>query len=105
MKSSMAKFTGAVLNGLLISVLCFLPIAWIIRDGLGPGSVESTGYEAVLRCFKTFYVGPILIFLGVAKTSLNFILFSAAVKSGSWAKSDSLKNGSRKAKTRFNQKI
>ena len=76
MKSSMAKFTGAVLNGLLISVLCFLPIAWIIRDGLGPGSVESTGYEAVLRCFKTFYVGPILIFLGVAKTSLNFILFS-----------------------------
>ena len=73
MKSSMAKFTGAVLNGLLISVLCFLPIAWIIRDGLGPSSVESTGYEAVLRCFKTFYVGPILIFLGVAKTSLNFI--------------------------------
>jgi hypothetical protein len=76
MKSSMAKFTETVLNGLLISILCLLPIAWIIRDGLGPGSVESTGYEAILRCFKTFYIGPILILLGVFKTILNFILFS-----------------------------
>ncbi len=76
MKSSMAKFTEPVLNELLISVLCFLPIAWIIRDGLGPSSVESTCYEAILRCFKTFYIGPILILLGVLKTILNFILFS-----------------------------
>ncbi len=76
MKSSMAKFTEAVLNGLLISVVCFLPIAWIIRDGLGPSSVESTGYEAILRCFKTFYIGPILILLGVLKLSLNFFLVS-----------------------------
>tara|TARA_B100000953_G_scaffold293321_1_gene281683 strand:- start:668 stop:943 length:276 start_codon:yes stop_codon:yes gene_type:complete len=76
MKSSMAKFTEAMLNGLLVSVLCFLPIAWIIRDGLGPSSVESTGYEAILRCFKTFYVGPILILLGVLKLSLNIFLVS-----------------------------
>ncbi len=76
MKSSMAKFAEAVLNGLLISVVCFLPIAWIIRDGLGPSSVESTGYEAILRCFKTFYIGPILILLGVLKLSLNFFLVS-----------------------------
>ena len=52
MKSGMAKFTVAMLNSLLVSVLCFLPIAWIIRDGLGPGSVESNGYEAILKCFK-----------------------------------------------------
>ena len=67
MKSGMAKFTIAMLNGLLVFVLCFLPIAGIIRDGLGLGSVESNGYEAILRCFKTFYVGPILILLGVLK--------------------------------------
>ena len=76
MKSSMAKLTVAMLNGLLVSVLCFLPIAWIIRDGLGPSSVESTSYEAILRCFKTFYVGPILILLGVLKLSLNIFLVS-----------------------------
>ena len=74
MKSSMAKFTEAMLNGLLVSVFCFLPIAWIIRDGLGPDSIESTGYEAILKCFKTFYVGPILILLGVLKLILNTFL-------------------------------
>ena len=76
MKSGIAKFTVAMLNSLLVSVLCLLPIAWIIRDGLGPSSVESTGYEAILRCFKTFYVGPILILLGVLKLSLNIFLVS-----------------------------
>ena len=76
MKSGMAKFTVAMLNSLLVSVLCFLPIAWIIRDGLGPGSVESNGYEAILKCFKTFYVGPILILLGVLKLILNIFLIS-----------------------------
>ena len=88
MKSSMTKFTEAMLNGLLVSVLCFLPIAWIIRDGLGPSSVESTGYEAILRCFKTFYVGPILILLGVLKLSLNIFLVSKIrAKSGEKLKS------------------
>ena len=76
MKAGLAKFTVAMLNSLLVSVLFFLPIAWIIRDGLGSGSVKSNGYEAILRCFKTFYVGPILILLGVLKLSLNIFLVS-----------------------------
>ena len=87
MKSGTAKFTVAMLNSLVVSVLCFLPIAWIIRDGLGPGSVESNGYEAILRCFKTFYVGPILILLGVLKLSLNIFLISKHR-----AKADLIKN-------------
>ena len=74
MKSKISNFTEVMLNGLLISVLCLLPIAWIIRDGLGPSSVESTGYEAIIRYFKTFYIGPILILLGVLKVSLKFFL-------------------------------
>jgi hypothetical protein len=72
----MVKFTEAVLNSILISVICFLPFAWVIRDGLGSSSVESTGYEAILRCFKTFYIGPILIVLGVLKLSLKLFLSS-----------------------------
>ena len=76
MKAGLAKFTVAILNSLLVTGLCFLPIAWIIRDGMGPGSVESNGYQAILKCFKTFYVGPILILLGVLKLSLNIFLVS-----------------------------
>lgn len=72
----MVKFTEAVLNSILISVICFLPFAWVIREGLGSSSVESTGYEAILRCFKTFYIGPILIVLGVLKLSLKLFLSS-----------------------------
>ncbi len=34
-----------------------------MRDGFGPDSVESSGLEAVLRCLKTFYIGPVLVFL------------------------------------------
>ena len=76
MKAGLAKFTAAMLNSLLVLVFSFLPIAWIIKDGMGPGSVESNGYEAILKCFKTFYVGQILILLGVLKLSLNIFLVS-----------------------------
>ena len=53
MKSKISNFNEGMLNGLFISVLCLLPIAWIIRDGLGPGSVESTGYEAIIDTILT----------------------------------------------------
>ena len=76
MKAGLAKFTVAMLNSLLVAGLSFLPITWIIRDGMGPGSIESNGYEAILKCFKTFYVGPILILLGVLKLILNIFLIS-----------------------------
>ena len=76
MKAGLAKFTVAILNSLLVTGLCFLPIAWIIRDGMGSVSVESNGYQAILKCFKTFYVGPILILLGVLKLILNIFLIS-----------------------------
>ena len=87
MKAGLAKFTVAMLNSLLVSVFSFLPIAWIIRDGLGPSSVEPNGYQAILKCFKTFYVGPILILLGVLKLSLNIFLIS-----NHRAKADRIKN-------------
>ena len=67
MKAGLAKFTVAMLNSLLVSVFSFFPIAWIIRDGMGPGSIESNGYEAILKCFKTFYVGTNFNFVGSVK--------------------------------------
>ena len=44
------------------------PFAWILRDGLGPESVESGGWEALRRAFWTFSWGPILLGLVLAKT-------------------------------------
>jgi hypothetical protein len=45
-------------------VICVLPFAWILKDGLGPDSVPTKGFEALSRIFMTFYVGPaILLFV------------------------------------------
>lgn len=44
--------------GVLIGVA---PFAWILRDGLGPDSVASSGWAALVRWFWTFWVGPVLI--------------------------------------------
>jgi len=55
-----------VIESLVFSLLAFtvavlVPFAWIMRDGMGPDSVTSTGLPAVERCFQTFYSGPVLI--------------------------------------------
>ncbi|MFT4514922.1 MAG: hypothetical protein ACI89X_003564 [Planctomycetota bacterium] len=41
-------------------------IAWVVRDGLGPDTVESHGREALARFFWTFYWGPVAIVLVAA---------------------------------------
>jgi hypothetical protein len=34
------------------------PLAWILRDGLGPNATESTAPDAIAQAFWTFYFGP-----------------------------------------------
>ena len=41
--------------------LCVAPLAWILRDGLGPDSTESSGLAALGRMFWTFYWGPAIL--------------------------------------------
>jgi TRAP-type C4-dicarboxylate transport system permease small subunit len=48
---------------LVFTFLALLPFAWLMRDGLGPDSVTSSGIQAVSLCFMTFYSGPVLIAL------------------------------------------
>lgn len=48
---------------LLFWVLGIGPLCWILRDGLGPKSMESHGLAAVARFFFTFYWGPVLVVL------------------------------------------
>ncbi len=49
-----------VLSGtaFLFLALFMGPFAWILRDGLGPDSTESTSLQAVARMFWCFYWGP-----------------------------------------------
>jgi hypothetical protein len=56
--------TGLVFG--LLGWCSFGVFAWIMRDGLGPDSVESGGWEAVIRLFWSFYWGPIFILLAAA---------------------------------------
>ncbi len=66
MIDQLARAFFFVVTGLFLTVLlCILPFAWLLRDGLGPSSVASSGLEAVMRCMTTFYVGPALAVLVV----------------------------------------
>ena len=42
------------------------PIAWVVRDGLGPGATDSHGWDALARFFWTFYWGPVFVVLVAA---------------------------------------
>ncbi len=48
---------------LIFAIICVLPFAWILRDGLGPDSVRTSGLTAVKRTFMTFYTGPAILLL------------------------------------------
>ena len=56
------NFVKSIIDGVLFFVIIALvPFAWILRDGLGPESITSTGINAITRTFFTFYSGYILI--------------------------------------------
>ena len=54
-----------VLNSILLFVILFLavlgPFIWLFRDGMYPGFVPSTGFEALKRTFMLCYWGPITV--------------------------------------------
>ena len=54
---------GVVWALLLLWVVGVGPLCWILRDGLGPKSVESFGLRAVVRFLLTCYWGPVAVIL------------------------------------------
>ena len=48
---------------LLVWIAAIGPFCWLLRDGLGPDSVESHGAHAVARFLLTLYWGPVLVAL------------------------------------------
>src|SRR3954451_647823 len=49
-----------ILQALLITWMACAPIVWIVRDGLGPDSVETTWPGSVLK-FLVAWTGPALL--------------------------------------------
>lgn len=56
------------------AVICVLPFAWLLRDGLGPGSVPTTGWAAAAKAFMSFYTGPAILLLAVFKLALRKVV-------------------------------
>ena len=54
------KFLRILLQVLICAFIFQFPFAWILRDGLGPDSLETFGFVAASKAFMTFYSGPIL---------------------------------------------
>jgi hypothetical protein len=54
---------GAVWGLLVFWVLGAGPLCWLLRDGLGPDSLDSTGWRTVARFLTTFYWGPVALAL------------------------------------------
>jgi len=61
MRNALLIFVDVTLGFLII---CVLPFAWILRNGLGPDMVPATGVSALWRFLMTFYVGPAILLFG-----------------------------------------
>lgn len=62
-----AQLAAALLSAALIFWLLMAPLAWILRDGLGPDAVASHGLEALTRALACFYWGPVALALFFAR--------------------------------------
>lgn len=58
---------------LVLAVIGWAPYAWILRDGPGPGAVDSVGTVALSRWFGAFCAGPVVIGLAVTSLALRQI--------------------------------
>ncbi len=61
---------------LFVWVVFVGPFCWVLRDGLGPDSVSSSGFTAVCRALMTFYWGPVALLLLAAIIASRYALGS-----------------------------
>jgi len=62
-RRTLIRYLGSTLLVIgLIALLVFLKVAWLFRDGMGPDSVESHGWQALYRMLKGDWLGLGVIF-------------------------------------------
>jgi hypothetical protein len=73
----MRNVLTTLLDGILAAwVIGLGPICWILRDGLGPNSVDSGGAMAVARFLMTLWWGPVLAGLVLLRLAARRLWFS-----------------------------
>ena len=75
--SVIRPFSALVDALLLMAIFCCAPFAWILRDGLGPDSISTSGFPAIKAAFMTFYAGPAILLLAGFHFLLHHITKSA----------------------------
>lgn len=64
----MRRAIAAVLDAVIpFWILGIGPLCWILRDGLGPGAIDSQGMHSAVRFLLTFYWGPVLVALAALR--------------------------------------
>lgn len=51
----------AILLGLLLSWVLCAPLVWMLRDGLGPGAVETTGFASIFKSLGMWSVPALIL--------------------------------------------
>ena len=67
---------------LLLALVGIAPFAWILRDGLGPDSVASSGLQALRKAFLTLHAGPTILLLGSLHLLLSHTIRKQAHRGG-----------------------
>jgi len=78
-KRALVGFIDALL---LLALFGIAPFAWILRDGLGPDSVHSSGLDALRKAFLTFHAGPTILLLGGLHLLVSHAIRKQAQKGG-----------------------
>ncbi len=63
-------------------ILVVGPLAWIMRDGLGPEATSSRGLDAIAAWTTTFGYGPVALALGTLSLLVDQAARAAARRQG-----------------------
>jgi hypothetical protein len=82
--NGMTRVALGVAAGVLLLWFLLAPFAWLLRDGLGPNSVESHGLTAIARAAWTFCWGPIAAVLAFLVLVLRRVTSTAVRRHANW---------------------
>jgi hypothetical protein len=63
-----------IINNVLVILFLVSPLVWVLRDGLGPGATDSSGFSALYRFAMTFYFGPVVITILILRLLIRQML-------------------------------
>jgi len=67
-------YLSIVLLGIFVGLVVYAygSWAWLMRDGLGPNAIETSGSAAIVRTFWCMYFGPVSLVIVLTFCALVF---------------------------------